>query len=105
MKAGSATHWTLSIGTLDGVTDSAETLERFADRLESNGTARGPAASLNTLRMALSATFQVEATSEGQAANRGINAFADALQAAGVESRSLRIEIDPFVAKKEPVPA
>ena len=104
MRTG-AREWTLSIETFGGATDSADALERFADRLEQSGIARGPAASLNTREGVLSATFQVEASTEAQAADRAVNAFADALAAADVHAEALRIEIAPFVAEEEPVPA
>lgn len=101
--------WTVSIETFEGLTASVDVLERFADALDANPMARGPAASLETERGILSATFQVEAHSQGRAAELGIGVFYAALGASGFDvdrpGWKLKLEIEPLVEEEEPVPA
>ncbi len=100
MNTKEEVRWTVSIETFDDLTQSADVLERFADALEANPRALGPAASLGTERGVLSATFQVNAHSRGRAAEYGIEAFYVALAAAGFDvdrpGWKLKIEIEPI---------
>lgn len=99
MNAAEDVQWTVSIETFDDLTRSTGVLERFADALEDNPRALGPAASLTTDRGVLSATFQVTAHTQGRAAELGIEAFYQALGGAGFDvdrpGWKLKIEIEP----------
>jgi hypothetical protein len=99
--------WTVTVETFDGLTASTDVLERVADALEADPTALGPAASLNTERAVLSATYDVAARSQGRAADVAIAAFYGALAAAGFDVErpgwKLKLEIEPYL--EEAVPA
>jgi len=101
--------WTLSIETFDELTRSPDVLERFANALDANAKTLGPAASLNTGRGVLSATFSVNADTQGRAAELGIEAFYSALAAAGFDvdrpGWKLRLEIEPLMEEEEAIPA
>lgn len=91
--------WTVSVETFKGLTQSSDVLERFAEALEADKRARAPAASLDTELGVLSATFQVEAHSQGRAADIGIEVFYAGLTAAGFDVEKpgwkLKLEIEP----------
>jgi len=92
--------WTVSGETFEGLTRLTDALERFADALEANPRALGPAASLDTERGVLSATFQLDAHSQGRAADLGIEVFYAGLAAAGFDvdrpGWKLKLEIEPI---------
>jgi hypothetical protein len=95
----SQVRWTVSVETFEGLTQAAHTLERFGDALDADDRVLGPAASLDSGRGVLSATFQVEARSQGAAADLGIDVFYGALAAAGFDVEKpgwrLKLEIEP----------
>jgi hypothetical protein len=101
--------WTLTIETFAGLDADVSALERFADALEADEEARGPAASLDSARGVLGATFDVRADTQGRALDRGVAIFYAALGAAGYDVAqpgwTLRLEIAPSADEPEAVPA
>jgi hypothetical protein len=78
--------WDVEIESAEGLTDSGDVLEGFADALHLNSRALGSCASLNTRSRVLSASFSVLAADEVEAAAVGRAAFLQALE-------SLRIRV------------
>jgi hypothetical protein len=96
------TEWTISIETPEETTDSVDVLERFAEALEEDPRARGPAASLNTERGVISATFTVDESDRDEAALAACLAYWGALHDAGIEGMDLsRLEVAPIGANGE----
>ena len=96
----SEVRWTVSVATEEGLTHAARVLEAFGDALDGDPRALGPAASLTSERGILSATFQVEARTQGAAADTAIEVFYAALEAARFDVNKpgwrLKLEIEPF---------
>jgi hypothetical protein len=64
----SVTDWRVQLETPEGAASEEAQLERFAESLEQNDDALGPAASMDAARGTLSATFHVEAPDREEAA-------------------------------------
>jgi hypothetical protein len=72
--------WDIEIETAEGLTDSADVLESFADALHADPRALGSCASINTKRRVLSASFSVLAVDEVEATTAARAAFLEALE-------------------------
>jgi hypothetical protein len=99
--------WIVTVESFEGLTASVEVLELVGVALDADPTALGPAASLDTEQGVLSATFSVQAHSQGRAAELAIACFYNALAAAGfdVERPGWRLKLEIAPAASEAVPA
>lgn len=99
--------WTVTVESFEGLTRSTEVLERVAAALEANVVTLGPAVSLDTESAVLSATFTVQAGTQGRAAELAIAAFSAALASAGFDVErpgwKLKLEIEPYPDKAVPI--
>ena len=104
----SAASWTVTVESFESLTRSTEVLERVAAALEANVVALGPAVSLDTESAVLSATFTVQAGTQGRAADLAIAAFYAALASAGFDTErpgcKLKLEIEPHAEQAVPTP-
>ena len=78
------TEWIVEIETAESLTASADDLERFAAALDTCRGTTGAAASLDTEREVLSASFSVEAADAVGAADVGVAFFRRAMSDAGL---------------------
>jgi hypothetical protein len=76
--------WIVDIETAGGIAAGAADLERFARAVDAHELTAGAAASVNTERGVVSATFTVEASDAVRAAELCVNAFREALSNSGL---------------------
>ena len=81
--------WTIQVETPSGLTRDEQALVRFQESFTQNELAFGAATSMDPQAGTLSATFQVEATNEQDAALQGCFAYWRALGAADLRPESL----------------
>lgn len=92
------TEWTVTIDSPEGTTHDVDALERLHDALDAAGMFLGAAASLNMKTGVLSATFQLEADSEGDAVGAAVVGFTFALHKSGIPviaDAPFRVELTP----------
>jgi hypothetical protein len=80
----SVAEWRVRAETPEGTATEEAQLERFAESLEQNDDALGAAASMDTARGTLSATFHVEAPDRQEAAWKAFWVYLHAVWDAGV---------------------
>ena len=79
--------WTIRVETPEGATSDEDALLRFSDSLQEHPDALGAAAMMNVRAGTLSATFQVDAPTQDEAALKGCFAYWRAIADAHVDLR------------------
>jgi hypothetical protein len=77
--------WTLEVASMPGLAHDTRPLEAMHEALSTDARLHSPAASVDVQTGVLSATFRVEARTQGQACHTGIDAFYNALRQAGYD--------------------